>query len=401
MRVSRVAAVRLILTLFSNDLNVSDDEAGEIVDFMVDLGARKVIQQGTRVDMQYYLLDTLNQLRDGKSNFYVHPMLKDEAINIFGSIIHLTAEKLQNRYFEYFAPIEHTEARENINLKRLKMDEIEGINNNNESNKSKKNNSSNNNNDIILSNSDSISHLRATEPETVYEKALRLLKPCNHLIGRENEKQDLYAFVRNCFSKKSGGICYISGPSGVGKSLTVQTVMTCISTEGRTSLAVDLASQNFPSLLEYLREQLGAMDRDALIQKLSCSMPIVLVVDEVDQYRHRNDVITLFEIANRSTSQLVLIGIGNNRNFMHEIQFPEHLPIIFPAYGVDDLIQIFSTKLSEVQLFGPGTIKMLAYKGTDVLGDIRVLTSCLTKAIKSAESENLTKPQGSDIVKVC
>lgn len=251
--------------------------------------------------------------------------------------------------------------------------------------------------------------------ESLYQMGRRLLQSRNELIGREKESAQVDSFVRECLAGKRGGACYISGPSGVGKSLTVGRVVARVAEEKlcRSHLTINLASEKMSCLLTRVAEEFapkrlqegeGKTKARFVVEEACRSRSLVLVLEEVDQRQHVKAVCELFAIANKTQgSQLVLIGIGNNRSFVAENKLQTSLSLTFAAYSADDLVRIVSDKLSaEVcsQLMDSNALKLWASKVAEHLGDMRSATSCLVKAIDIAEAEYLSKPQGSDPVKV-
>ncbi len=250
----------------------------------------------------------------------------------------------------------------------------------------------------------------AVVQESVYQIGRRMLQGRNALIGREKESAEIEAFVNGLLSEKRSGACYISGPSGVGKSLTVSgvTAKVAASKQSRHVVTVNLASERIGCLMTHVAELLAPKKLSeryeriapfaharSVVEKVCRARPVLLVLEEVDQKSHLKAVCELFSIASKvEGSMLVLIGIGNKRSFVAKNKIAVSKLMTFASYSAEDLIRIVTEKLSpEVcsQLVEPNALKLWAGKVAEHMGDLRSATSCMIKAIDIAEAEYLSK----------
>jgi Cdc6-like AAA superfamily ATPase len=256
--------------------------------------------------------------------------------------------------------------------------------------------------------------------ETLYQVARRKLQGRNALVGRRKEEEEIAAFVLPLLKSQRGGALYVSGPSGVGKSLTVSCVAARVRDEklSRRILTINLASEKIGCLMTRVAELLApqrVVQRDeqvtafaaarSVVESVCQSRPVLLVLEEVDQKSHVRAVCELFAIAGRAEkSQLVLIGIGNKRTFVTKNKIATDKGLTFAAYNADELIEIMTEKLSQevcAKLVEPGALKLWAGKVTEHMGDLRSATACLVKAIDIAEADYLSKqPVPAEPVKV-
>jgi Cdc6-like AAA superfamily ATPase len=256
--------------------------------------------------------------------------------------------------------------------------------------------------------------------ETLYQVARRKLQGRNALVGRRKEEEEIAGFVLPLLKSQRGGTLYVSGPSGVGKSLTVSCVAARVRDEklSRRILTINLASEKIGCLMTRVAELLApqrVVQRDeqvtafaaarSVVESVCQSRPVLLVLEEVDQKSHVRAVCELFAIAGRAEkSQLVLIGIGNKRTFVTKNKIATDKGLTFAAYNADELIEIMTEKLSQevcAKLVEPGALKLWAGKVTEHMGDLRSATACLVKAIDIAEADYLSKqPMPAEPVKV-
>ena len=236
----------------------------------------------------------------------------------------------------------------------------------------------------------------------LYQIARSKLQIRTKLVGRTNEMQEVSEFVRDAVG--TGSSMYISGPSGVGKSLTVASVMDQLVKEKIVSsnslVTVNLAADAIDSLLLHLVSILvpqktvamaGPLDKAKARSLLQMHRrAAVIVLEECDQKRHSKDVCALFEMVQKDACTFVLIGLGNSSDFLQSNQLTATREMAFAAYNAADLIGIVREKLSievEERLFEPSAMKLWSIKVSNASGDLRSATACLERAIDLAEAD--------------
>lgn len=268
--------------------------------------------------------------------------------------------------------------------------------------------------------------------ESLYQRARRALQVRDVLVGRVVEGERVGAFLaeRLASTPPRGGGLYLSGPPGVGKSLTVAaTAQRLLGTPPDAAAAaaasrprvrravVNLAAENVPCLLSHVARLVVGKnsrlltERDVPLDRVSARgmledycrrKQVLLVVEEADHKAHVKAVCELFELARLPESRLVVVGLGNGRNFVAKNKLHAE-EMVFAAYSADELMAIVSSKLGPElfsELVDASALKLWASKVVENMGDCRSAISSLVKAIDWAEAEHLKLPPPRQTVKV-
>jgi Cdc6-like AAA superfamily ATPase len=230
------------------------------------------------------------------------------------------------------------------------------------------------------------------------------------LIGREAELEQLRSSVSSMLSAHRGGTVYCYGPSGVGKSMTIATLLSSMS--GRRSATFNLATGEVTDLLKevFCRASSQTLQSSDLanwtpqkmgrkIRALVSATPFILVLEEADQKQYLADVRELWACASDPSLQLVLIATGNQRNFLAALQREASKELHFAPYTRDMLTSILQQRLGPAvvdRLFDGIALRQLAEKAAND-GDLRTALGYVQEAIKAAEDDYLSRlDDGSD-----
>ncbi|OQR94190.1 origin recognition complex subunit [Achlya hypogyna] len=245
------------------------------------------------------------------------------------------------------------------------------------------------------------------------------------LIGREDERQQIYRTLHSAIQDGHGDPIYISGLPGMGKTATVKEIIgslerlrdaqelpdfAWIEVNGLHMPKPDLAYSIIWKALE--KHQFAAKSFNpkkareclhALFSKASAARPaLVLLLDEMDfMLAGKNTVLyNLLEWQSMATSKLVLVGIANI------MDLPERLPpklrsrfgvhrIAFRSYTHTQIEAIVTQRLSTLRVFEPGAVNLVAKTLAHQSGDIRkALMVCKAAAERTLRRFQETKTDG-------
>ncbi|EQC36543.1 hypothetical protein SDRG_05992 [Saprolegnia diclina VS20] len=245
------------------------------------------------------------------------------------------------------------------------------------------------------------------------------------LIGREDERRQIYRTVHSAIQDGHGDPIYISGLPGMGKTATVKEIIgsleklrdaqklpdfSWIEVNGLHMPKPDLAYSIIWKALE--KHQFAAKSFNpkrareclhALFSKASAGRPaLVLLLDEMDfMLAGKNTVLyNLLEWQSMATSKLVLVGIANI------MDLPERLPpklrsrfgahrIAFRSYTHTQIEAIVTQRLSTLHVFEPGAVDLVAKTLAHQSGDIRkALMVCKAAAEATLRRYQETKTHG-------
>ncbi|OQS04944.1 origin recognition complex subunit [Thraustotheca clavata] len=245
------------------------------------------------------------------------------------------------------------------------------------------------------------------------------------LIGREDERRQIYRTVHDAIQDGRGDPVYISGLPGMGKTATVKEIIgslerlrdkqqlpdfAWIEVNGLHMPKPDMAYSIIWKALE--KHQFSSKTFNpkkareclhALFSKSSASRPVlVLLLDEMDfMLAGKNTVLyNLLEWQSMATSKLVLIGIANI------MDLPERLPpklrsrfgvhrIAFRSYTHVQIEAILTQRLSSLRVFEPHAIDLVAKSLAHQSGDIRkALMVCKAAAENALRRYLETKTNG-------
>ncbi|KAL5111651.1 hypothetical protein TcWFU_002855 [Taenia crassiceps] len=238
------------------------------------------------------------------------------------------------------------------------------------------------------------------------------------VVGREKEisilNQSLSSWISGC---RSGSI-YVSGAPGTGKTATVNQVVRHLTNEKICrSLFLNCMQMTAPRvvytcILEGLDRKSIAKSAlatektisyvEAQLTKASKRLPLILVLDEVDQLASRCQEVfyTVFgwpEIL--KNAHLILIGIANvldlTERLLSGLQARSLRPIhvAFPPYSMDQIVEIISSRLVSAsgEVSRPAlddlAIQFCAKKVAASSGDVRKALAICGRALELARLE--------------
>lgn len=183
-------------------------------------------------------------------------------------------------------------------------------------------------------------------------------------VGREREYSQVYALCSQLVVSKKGGVTYLYGAPGSGKTFTLTIVKHNIQLEYGNRLR--FFHSNF--------HVQGATVPD----NLSSMKPTVFWIDEMDR-GHTAVIQELLKIA--AKRPLLIIGVGNGPRFLMNNRNVVRLP--FDVYTKEAIKTVILQKYHS-SLFARGAKELVSARVANETGDIRTALSVLSSAISSA-----------------
>jgi len=218
---------------------------------------------------------------------------------------------------------------------------------------------------------------------------------------------------------------YVNGQPGTGKTLTINHLIDNFKTEYKfkTIFVNCMSLKNIQSLYKIMCQELAlssldnssvstpkrntkeGLSRSAENAILSSKIPIILVLDEIDQIetsiKQTSDLYKIFEWPFLKNSKLTLIGIANSLDFTDRILprlelTPECKPKIvnFTPYSKEDIINIIKDRLKKVTesndnmpIIEDRALNLCATKVAALNGDIRKVLDICRRAVDLIEQQ--------------
>eukprot|EP00697_Spironema_sp_BW2_P007368 gnl/Spiro4/21624_TR10590_c1_g1_i1.p1 gnl/Spiro4/21624_TR10590_c1_g1~~gnl/Spiro4/21624_TR10590_c1_g1_i1.p1 ORF type:complete len:603 (-),score=150.00 gnl/Spiro4/21624_TR10590_c1_g1_i1:56-1834(-) len=219
--------------------------------------------------------------------------------------------------------------------------------------------------------------------------------------------------LSNCVVYGMSGSAFISGSPGTGKTVCVQHALAELRrTSGKRHTVVWINAMNLrrESLWLEIYKGFGGLHnknadsdgRETLEQLVkNATLPLVLVVDEVDRFGGKGEDVTvfcrLFALPCLKDAHIVVIGISNAVSLMAQLprlQNLTHQPkvIEFEPYGSAELVQITRARLAGIPYeIEPPALNLCALKIEKVTGDCRKLLDLLRDAVSRAPNSKTCK----------
>ncbi|KAL2124612.1 hypothetical protein VTJ04DRAFT_977 [Mycothermus thermophilus] len=267
--------------------------------------------------------------------------------------------------------------------------------------------------------------LTPASSQTVYHQARQLFSRSadpGQLIGRDDERAKLLAFLDRCTTARPGGCLYVSGPPGTGKSAMVKAVTDEVASKSKSirkayinCMSIRSSKDLYATLLEELGggSDLSEARVDEALQKMfqrtKTDNVYLVVLDEVDhiltldpESLHR-----VFEWSLQQPSHLTLVGIANaldlTDRFLPRLKSrnlkPELLP--FLPYTAPQVKRIITERLKTlapegsapdfIPFFHPAAIELCSRKVSSQTGDLRRAFEVCRRALDLVESETRMK----------
>ncbi|KAL2271213.1 hypothetical protein VTJ83DRAFT_584 [Remersonia thermophila] len=261
--------------------------------------------------------------------------------------------------------------------------------------------------------------------QTIYHQARQLFARSadpGQLIGRDDERAKLLAFLERCATDRPGGCLYVSGPPGTGKSAMVKAVTDevaarCASIRKASINCMSMRSSKdlYATLLEELGggSNLSETRVDEALRRLflqtKTDSVFLVVLDEVDhiltldpESLHR-----IFEWSLQPPSRLALVGIANaldlTDRFLPRLKSRNLKPQLLPflPYTAPQVKRIITERLKTlapegsdpgfVPFFHPAAIELCSRKVSSQTGDLRRAFEVCRRALDLVESETRAK----------
>ncbi|KAG9249836.1 P-loop containing nucleoside triphosphate hydrolase protein [Emericellopsis atlantica] len=270
------------------------------------------------------------------------------------------------------------------------------------------------------------SPLTPSAVQTVYHSARQVFthgaEP-GTLVGREEERATLTAFLARCNSKDASGCLYVSGPPGTGKSAMITELLQPYSTREDVKsvyincMSIKSSKDLYNTLLGALGEGEDRNEADAMstLQEVLCqkkqgsASTCLVTLDEIDHILTLGleSLYRLFEWSLQSPSRLLLIGIANaldlTDRFLPRLKSknlkPELLP--FLPYSAPQVKNIITTRLKSllpagakegfVPFIHPAAIELCSRKVASQTGDLRKAFEICRRALDLIEQEVRSK----------
>ncbi|TLD26444.1 hypothetical protein PspLS_04855 [Pyricularia sp. CBS 133598] len=263
--------------------------------------------------------------------------------------------------------------------------------------------------------------------QTIYHLARQLFSRSNDpggLIGRDDERASLEAFLAKCTSSTPNGCLYVSGPPGTGKSAMVNAVtdelvsktpsvrkayINCMSVKSSNDLYVTLLEQ-LGDEINMLESEPAAALQQLFIPKRKAASAFLIVLDEIDHILSLDleSLYKIFEWSMQKSSRVSLVGIANaldlTDRFLPRLKSrnlkPELLP--FLPYSAPQIKAIVTDRLKSLMpagstnagftpFFHPAAIELCSRKVSSQTGDLRKAYEILRRALDLVESETKRK----------
>ncbi|OAA73505.1 cell division control protein Cdc6 [Cordyceps fumosorosea ARSEF 2679] len=261
--------------------------------------------------------------------------------------------------------------------------------------------------------------------QTVYHSARQLFargaEP-GQLVGRDEERQQLTAFLERCTSDSPNGCLYVSGPPGTGKSAMITGLIQKYANRDDVKsayincMSVKSSKDLYMTLLDGMGleaegvTEADAMDalQDAFYPRDDNATTYLITLDEIDHILTMGleSLYRVFEWALHKSSKLLLVGIANaldlTDRFLPRLKSknlkPELLP--FLPYTATQVKNIITTRLKSLMPQGkenfvpfihPAAIELCSRKVSSQTGDLRKAFEICRRALDLIENETRSK----------
>ena len=241
------------------------------------------------------------------------------------------------------------------------------------------------------------------------------------LVGREEERSELYDFINEGIILRSGRCMYVSGPPGTGKSALVSEVfqdfqgteavktayINCMSAKCSEDIYGKLTKEFNGFSHEAGCDELGHLREMLFAEGKASERVYIVTLDEIDHLLTFDLEIlyTLFQWSLQPSSRLILIGIANaldlTDRFLPRLKARNLKPRLLPflPYTAPQITSVITTKLKSLSATGssvpidyipfihPAAIQLCSRKAASQNGDLRKAFDIVRRAIDLIEIE--------------
>ncbi|KAK3906814.1 P-loop containing nucleoside triphosphate hydrolase protein [Staphylotrichum tortipilum] len=262
--------------------------------------------------------------------------------------------------------------------------------------------------------------------QTVYHQARALFSRSadpGQLIGRDDERAQLQAFLGRCKTPRPSGCLYVSGPPGTGKSAMVNRITEDAVSESESikkayinCMSIKSSKDLYITLLEQLGGEADLSEADVVaaleklfLRKKATTDVFVVVLDEIDHILTMDpeSLYHMFEWSLHQTSRLALVGVANaldlTDRFLPRLKSrnlkPELLP--FLPYTAPQVKRIITERLATLApadaapdflpFFHPAAVELCSRKVSSQTGDLRRAFEVCRRALDLVENETRLK----------
>lgn len=257
---------------------------------------------------------------------------------------------------------------------------------------------------------------------TVYSVARQLFAQGSNpdkLIGRDQERNQLKAFIADSANAGCGGCLYISGPPGTGKSALVGEILSDLTAHEDlvistvNCIAFKAANEVFGKLAQDLcacgtpRIKAEKALASIFTPRKDSGKRFIVMLDEIDHLLTTDleALYSLFEWSLRPASNLTLIGIANaldlTDRFLPRLKARNLKPqlLSFRPYTAPQIASIITSRLQSLMLSNsgsstpytpflhPAAIQLCSKKVASQTGDLRKAFNIVCRAIDLIERE--------------
>ncbi|CAF3439499.1 unnamed protein product [Rotaria socialis] len=245
-------------------------------------------------------------------------------------------------------------------------------------------------------------------PQLSAAKAALHSHVARQICGREEERRVIRHFCAQKSSNDENGIInnpclYIYGAPGTGKTAVVTSVTNMFVEENRFKVIFlnCMSTELVRDVLEHILEQLNCKTKLTLKNMWSLAMshvdksrlPVLLILDEVDELLTSNDMENVYKLLEwpHQSSNLLMIGIANSLDFtdrlLPRLQLkPEHKPYLlrFSPYNREQMLSIVNDRLGSIELFDRNALMLCASKVASTTGDLRTVFDVCRQSMELA-----------------
>ncbi|KAH3683709.1 hypothetical protein WICPIJ_005328 [Wickerhamomyces pijperi] len=242
------------------------------------------------------------------------------------------------------------------------------------------------------------------------------------LPGRDSQFKELLNTVEGALKGKSSSVAYVSGPPGIGKTLTTRTLVKYLKTQADLAQvpkfkSVEINGHKFTTrdsayvkLWNVLSPGENVPDSkaseridDYLQSPSSKQVPVIIILDEMDEIANKSHSLihNFFDWANLPGSKFIVIGLANTMDLPERVLKNKTVSRVgltrmtFSSYTHEQLVDIIKVRLKQIQKkiknvdFESKALEYAARKIASVSGDARRTLNVVARSIEIADEKRL------------